>query len=345
MAAGDFSVGEICDVIVRQDQIWANPQEALEFQGNVEALTAVREQQTAKIDDKTFNFETKKIKLIWLDTCDIVVEDCVKECDIDGEEIKAGSEELNVDLCKQVTFKVSLDTLKNNQFTADEIVAKASLKAKKALDEWLAQQAITKLVTFGGTNELADDALYPAGGGIQTYAGVTNIDDSLWTADLFAYFAMVQAINQMSLPYMIHGTNFYSLMHNAALNLVDLTQKDNKTKFAIYKQYWDFFNMATTGHTKDTFFIDKAAVAFQSINEYAKNATPQQVMADTFQYTDQSKALPGVYYDVVKQRTCTGGKYFDTYKYTVNAGVFNNPAHCVAGRTGVLRFKQGNSVT
>ncbi len=338
MAAGEFTSSEICDTLVAQDKIWDNPQLQVEYNSDVEALRAVREQQTAKISDADFARKST-ISIAWLDTCDIAVEDCDDECTISGDEVQSRTEDLTVDLCKQVTFKVSLDTLRNNMFNADEIVAKASLKAKKELDEWLVQQAIAKLVTFAGTNEVTDAALY------QTQYEITNIDDSLWTADLFAYFAMVKAVNRLAQPYMIHGTNFFTLMHNATLNLQSLDQKDNTLKFGIFKQYWDMYNMAATGHTADTFMIDKAAVAFVSTNRYSKGGSPLQVVADTFQYTDQSKALPGVYYDVIKQRTCTNGLYYDTYKYKVNAGVFNNPTVCTAGRTGVLQFRQGNSVT
>lgn len=337
-----LTCAQLQKVVTKIDKIWADHQAKQDYTPNVGVLEAIRKEQTARFKELENPDKDKTIRIWWLSDCSETVSDCEDDpdnCDWTGDEVSQKCEDYALDICINTKFSIEDMVFRTNEATADEALAIALARRLKILDEELTKRVTAKLATFVGTNQYT--------GGIGTVSGVnTYIKASSWGPDMYGYFGMVQILNKFANPFMIHGSNLFQANWQANYNALNQNQKDGAAKLNTMRSYWDLFNVDTINAPDSvSYMIDKGAVAFVSKNRYQVN-TPK-VYQFGQRFAIESKALPGVIYDVYYKERCATvngeEKIYHDYKLIARAGVFLNPFGCNEDVTGVLKFVCGTA--
>jgi hypothetical protein len=203
------------------------------------------------------------------------------------------------------------------------------------MDEKLAMIVAAKLQAFAGVNQYEG---FPGQvDGVNTY-----IPASYWAPDLYGYFNLVKIKNKLRNPYMIHGSNLYMTNWNNQYLVANANQKDGLPKLQSMRSYWDLFNIdAANPNEQVSYLITKGAIAIANKAKYPLNSP--KVWTFGKRWSIESKALPGIYYDVIYKERCEGENVFYDFKIKFLGGVFLNPFGCNEDVTGVLRFVCGNA--
>lgn len=320
--------------IARADAVWANNQSVNNYAPEVGVLTAIRSEQTARLAPLQDKDKDRVMRIIWVEQCGLEVTPCSgDDCSFTGEEADTKAQDLVLDLCGEVPFTINDDDMRSNEFSKEDMLAKQYLAAFKALDEDLAQKTVVKLNTFLGVNQYT--------GGIGTPIGVvTYIPAPYWTPDMYSYFNMVSKMNKLNDPFMIHGSNLSQQEWMTNMNQSNPTGAAERRKLLSIRSYWDLFNIDLINDpNKRSYMIAKGAVAFVNKAKYPLNAPVSYKFGD--RWSVESKALPGVYYDLIYKERCVGENVYYDFKMKYKAGVFLNPLGCNANVTGVLAFDCG----
>lgn len=338
MSAGGFTCATLAEVQLKADQIWADAASQKDYIANVEALTAVRKEQTVRIAP----LETEKdnqVKLIWVKDCGETTAACSDECTAGGDELEAACDTHELDLCRTIGFTVKEKALRSTVLTKEELVAKGFLKKMKVLDEYLATTLVAELDTMKGVNA------YTSGKG--TVSGFeTAVGPAYWNASLFAYFNLVAKKNKFTNPYLLSGTNLYEAYLLAQANSGNGEGKGAKSLFDSFRTYFDVFNIdSQLSPDQSTFLIDANAVAF--VNKAYYNWSAGDARANSWggvggsvgmKYAVESKNLPGVFYDVTYKVSCSSNEIEHDFSLQYKAGIFRNPVGCNLNNTGILKF-------
>lgn len=335
--AGSFTAAQLQKVIAKIDTIWADNQTKRDYESNVEALRVLRAEQTARLTEIENPEKDKVIKIIWIADCNTGVSECEDDadlCDFTGAEAEARSQDYALDICGSVKFSIEDNVFRTSEFSREEVLAKQMLKRMRELDEWLTQKVVAKLNTYVGVNQY--EGFMGTVDGVQTY-----ILANYWSPDMYGYFNQVAIMNKFRNPYMLHGSNLFQTNWLAQQNQVDANGKAAPNKLLSMRSYWDLFNIdAINAPDKVSYMIEKGSIAFANKAYYPLNS-PQ-----TYQFgkrwSIESKALPGVYYDVYYKERCVMvdgvEKVYHDYKITVKAGLFLNPLGCNEDITGIIKF-------
>lgn len=340
--AGTFTCTLLQKTIAKIDQIWADNATQSDYDADVELLRALRAEQTASFEELKNPDKDKTMRVWWLQDCSTGVSTCAddaEDCEFSGPEVESKCQDYALDICAHVSFSIEDNVFRTNEADASMALAKAMAARMKELDNYFAQSATAKLDTFAGTNQYT--------GGIGTVSGVTTyIPSNFWGPDIYGYFNLVKVKNKFKNAFMIHGENLNQWMWQAEFNNQNANNKDQKPKLSSIRSYWDLFNvdMINEGE-KISYMVDKGSVAVVNKARYPLN-NPK-----TYQFgkrwSIESKALPGVYYDVYYKERCAmvdgEEKIYHDYKIKLRAGVFLNPTGCNEDKTGVLRFACGTA--
>lgn len=338
MSAGSFTCSVLAEVQLRADAIWADAAYNKDYIAKVEALTAVRKEQSVRLAPLE-QPKDNTIKLIWAQDCEETTSACGAECTVGGEEIETKCETHTLDICRTIGFTVDEKDMRNNFLGVEDLIARAFLKKMKALDEYLAGQMVVNLDAFKGVNQYT--------GGKGTVAGfTTTIAPAYWNASLFSYLHLVAQKNKFMDSYVLSGTNLFEAWWNAQMNGANADGKGAKNMFDAFRIYFDVFNIDTQlDPLKATFLIDKNAVAFVSKAYYPWAAGSQEAMKYGgaggevgVKYQIESKNLPGVFYDVTYKITCSGDEIKHNFSLNLKAGIFRNPVGCNLNNTGILEL-------
>lgn len=336
VTAGSFTEAELQMVVAKIDAIWADNQTNSDYKSEVAVLTAIRAEQTARLTPLENPEKDNVINVIWAADCSTGIEDCEDDeddCDFTGPEAEARSKQYELDICGAVKFTIEENVFRTSQLSKEEVLAKQFMARLKEMDEYLAQKAAAKLNAFAGENQYT--------GGIGQVSGVTtHIPANYWTPDIYGYFGMVKILNKFSNPFMIHGSNLYQMFWQQTYNQANANEKDGLPKLQSIRSYWDLFNIdSVNGLSKVSYMITKGAIAFANKAYYPLNSPRTYQFGK--RWSIESKALPGVYYDVFYKERCVGSKVYYDYKLKVKAGIFLNPFGCNEDVTGVLKFVCG----
>lgn len=333
--AGNFTCAELVTITVAVDRIWADNTINVDYISYAEALRVIKERQTADLSALENAEKDEKIKVYFPVDCNTSIEDCDDDCDRSGPELEARCKEYELDLCKQAKFTVKEKMFRKSNLSREEVVARGLAKRLKELDEYLAQSTVAALNSFAGTN------FFP-GEGTVGGDGTTYLEPSMWTPDLTGYFIQVMMMNKLSGAYMLHGNNLWRHQWTASMNNLNQDQKDQLAKMNAIQQYWDPFNVDSVNTPdKVSYMITPGAMAFASKAYYPQNS-PIEYHDDT-RWSIQSKALPGVWYDVIYTNRCVNNDIIHYFALQVHAGIFQNPFGCEQGRTGILKFVCGTA--
>lgn len=338
--AGNFSCQALQKIVVEVDRIWADNQMASEYTPKVDVLTAIRKEQTANLSEIENPEKDLELRVEWNADCNDNLDDCDgNDCTIGGPEAEGKCKNYALDICYKTGFSISEKRFRGIKTTREAVVAKSFAKRLKELDEKLAQVMVAKLNAFAGTNQFT--------GGIgDVDGGTTYIAPSYWTADMYGYFSQVQVMNKFNDAFMIHGGNLYQQSWLANMNNIDPARKPEAAKLNAIRSYWDMFNVDSV-NTPDrvSYMIAKGAVAFANKAYYPLN-NPVVYKNDT-RWSIESKALPGVYYDVYYNNECVTTEGANDVKHNwslyVKAGIFLNPFGCNEDITGVIKFVCGTA--
>lgn len=342
--AGNFDCADLLVVQGKADQIWLDSQNNQDYVPRADALKVIYEQSKAKL--ATVQGEQSKdnsLKISWINSCDIVVEDgSTTECIVEGEELSADCKTFTPTIYKSANFKVNEDTFRTSIFSPEEVIAKGMLKATKALDEYLAQAIIASLDTFKGVNQYFGD--YGTAQGVQAVGTAeTDIASNLWTASLLGYFNLASIKNKLSNPFLLSGTNLAIANWNAIAEAANADGKGNLNKFQSIPTEFDLFNIdSVLSPDAVTFMLNKGAVAFAPKWRYS--STPREINGKDWQirYTVPSRTVAGVMYDVTYTTQCKSGtnQIEHLFNITTRGGVYLNPTGCTSANTGILRFNK-----
>ena len=324
--------------MVEIDRIWADNQQKADYESKVDALTAIRKEQTADISIIENPAKDLEVRIYWAADCSTTLTDCTTSCTLGGVEPEALCQDLSLDLCKEAGFSLTENRFRASNLSREIVVAKAMAKRMRELDEWLVQQLISKLNAFAGTNQFEGIADVDSDG--------TWIAASYWNVDLYGYFSQVAIMNRLNDPFMLHGGNLFQVYWQAQMNNLNTNNKDQLAKLQSLRSYWDMFNVdSVNSPDKVSYMISKGAVAFANKAHYPLNAPVQYF--DDQRWSIESKALPGVYYDVYYNNQCIAGSTTKDVKHnwtlTVKAGIFKNPVGCNDDITGIIKFLCGTN--
>lgn len=334
--AGNFTCADLVKITVAIDRVWKDNQTNADFISYAETINIIKKRQTAELRDLENSEKDETVKIYWATDCNTSLDDCDDDCEVGGPELEARCKEYTLDICKKAGFTVREKTFRKSNLTREEVVAKGMIKRMKELDEFLAQAMVAKLNAFAGVNQF---------GGIGTVdsSGDTYLAPSFWTVDLMSYFQQVAIMNKLSGAYMLHGNNLWNVNWQAKFNNLNQDQKDQLAKLMSMQHEWDPFNVDTVNNPlKVSYMITSGAVAF--VNKAYYPTTPVEYLgAGQLRWSVQSKALPGVFYDVVYTNRCLNNEIYHDYTLYVTAGIFDNPYGCNEDVTGILRFICGNA--
>ena len=301
------------------------------------AAKAVLEQQQGMIRMPSITgTKNKELRVEWLTKCSPTTEDCTDDCTIDGEDATPECEDYELECLQETSFKVSERVYRDRTIEKTEAVAFNMLRHMAAMDEYIANYVITGLLACAGTNLFT--------GGVGDVSGTTTyIAPQYWDQNVFGYFDQVIRLNKFRNAYGITGNNLYQLLWSAPLDAANDNGKGAFKKINTLKMYQDPENMETYA-TGQTFLIHKGAVAFINKAWNPLNAANAVEPAPGyFLWSEPSRNLPGVTYDIIMQQSCLSNDFHEAYKIQLHGLFVCNPYPCDEDNTGVLVFECGTA--
>jgi len=348
VTSGEFSETRLLQQRHLADQLMLDGRIKEQFIPEKNTFDFVKSVQTAKLNE-AFNVRSKKktkIEIMWMNACsDFTIAD--NSCSMGGNEVSTNAKEY--DLTKRIVkgFTVNDEDFRDNEFEADEAVAKAFLAIDKQIAEEFSQYLVGRLNLFSGVNQVTDGK-----GSIDIVDDtITNIAPANWTAEIMAYFKRVMTINKFRNASMLSGNNLYETLFIAMANAANANGKGDAILWNGININFDLFNIDVINTPAYfTYMVNQGALAMAN---KAFNPAMGKYM-DHYAYTMPSRFLQGFTYDVFYKNTCsTSATVKDTvkhdYKVVLTADCFLNPFGCdaeegeggvVTGEnSGVLRFK------
>lgn len=352
MAAGNFTASTMSTVILKQEELLADPRSRRELYYPLESAKALLENQLVRFDKATIlkDRHCVQVKAVFLKACrdntvDLTDND-LADCDFDGTEIESSSVTFEANKAWKEPFVVWDDEC-GDTFTFEDKMAYAMAVATLNVEKRIS----TDVIAFLNANAMPNryTGTYGTINGV-----VTEFPANQWTPDLLAELDLTNDFNEIKNPVLLTGTNFANAMYNAAYNFANLDQKDQRLKFDAWNWYKDPRTVDSTVGAKATFVLDAGAAAFWTQNEFT-NLAPMELKADHIGFAMPSKNLKyrdgnnlvDVMFDVYMKRDCkvvTVGprkvrRYGTFVEICVTYGIQLGPEDCNEG-TGILKFVQ-----
>lgn len=325
--------GYLATVQAMADELWVDPIKNIDLMADVESAKAVLENQRVTFTELTRKDKKRTVSVEWLTSCNVTTTTCSDDCTITGSDATPYCKEYEVECLQESSFQVYDRVYRERTIDSQQSVAFNLEMAKKALDEWIAQYIVTGLLANAGTNAYT--------GGIGTVgAAVTTISAVNWNDMIWGYFNRVIRGNKFKDPYLITGDNLFQLIFNRTYEQGNADGKGNYAKLgSIKKIYLDPENVETIAPL-NTFLVHKTAVAFINKAWYplgAANAV--NLTADRMAWSEASRNIPGIVYDVFTQRGCESNDFYTAYKVQLHGVFAVNPLPCNDTNTGILAFE------
>lgn len=330
-----FSCGYLTAVQAKVDAIFADP--ILNNDAVVDTITAkaVLEQQQGMIRMPSITgTKNKELRVEWLTMCSPETEDCGDDCNIDGEDATPECKDYELECLQDASFKVAEKHYRDRTIEKIDAVAFNMARKMGAIDVWLSRYIITGLLTNAGVNTFT--------GGVGTVSGTTTyVPAQYWDPNIFGYFDQVIRMNKFRQTYGLTGSNLYQVLWSAPLDAANDNGKGAYKKVGTLKMYQDPENIETYA-TGQTFLIHRGSVAFLNKAWYPLNAANAENKAGEYWlWSEPSRNLPGVTYDIIMQQTCSNNEWYEAYKIQLHGLFVANPFPCSETNTGILVFECG----
>lgn len=332
----DFTCGYLSAVQAKADAIFADPM--LNNDAVVDSITAqaVLEQQRGMVRMPSIEgTKNKELRVEWLTKCSPEVEDCSDDCTITGEDATPECKTYELECLKETSFKVAERVYRDRTIEQIDAVAFNMVRHMAAMDEWVSAYVITGILNAAGLNLFT--------GGVGNVQGLTTfIAPQYWDDAIWGYFDQVKRMNKFRQTYGITGSNLYQLLFNRPLETANAQDgSGNVRKIGTTRMYQDPENIETYA-TGQTFLIHRGAIALITKAWNPPNAAnARNPIADEFLWSEPSRNLPGVQYDIFMKRTCVANEFYEAYKIQLHGLFAVNPYPCNEYNTGVLVLECG----
>jgi hypothetical protein len=329
----EISCGYLHTIQRMADDIWSDPMKNNDLISDVITAKAVLENQSVNFTEIT-GTKNQELRVEWLTKCDITVGACSDDCDIDGEDADPQCKDYEIGCLYETEFKVPLRAYRERTIEMQQSIAFQKLAHMKALDERLTQYIIAGIVAGAGTNLFT--------GGVGTVTGTTTyIPPQYWDDSIWGYFDQVRRLNKFRNPYAITGNNLYQLLFNRPLEAGNANGVGNFRKLNTLKMYQDPENIEDHA-AGQTFLLHKTAAAFLNKAWNKINPINAEVKAGQYwEWAEESKNLPGVFYDFTMKETCVGNEFYQAVKIKLHGLFATNPYPCDEDNTGIIVFECG----
>lgn len=336
-----ITASELTTALVKQELMWADSQKKQDYEANVVTANALIENTTAKLEivQDTSDQKKRKAKIYWNEVCGITPSTGTPSyCTPNGT--KPNSNGIEYDIAKKVSsaFKIDEADYVNNALMIPDVFADTLLKHMKALDEKIAQVAVSSLDSFVqiNANQAGIGCSDASGDWVETF-----INPQYWSPSIMGYFKKTAILNKFNNPFLIDGSNLYDHYFNAQMNAGNDNGKGAKAMFDSMKFYSDLFNIDAVAD-KSTFMVNRGTVAFASKAWWTGvSQTNPKVDADgRKKFSVKSNNIKGLEYDVYIKSTCSS--QFESHDVLIVAeyDIFNGAPACDEA-TGVIKFTCG----
>jgi hypothetical protein len=318
------------------DDIWSDPMKNNDLIAEVITTKAVLENQSVNFTEIT-GAKNQELRVEWLTKCDITPTSCSNDCDIDGTDADPACKDYEIECLYETEFKVPLRAYRERTIEMQQSIAFQKLAHMKALDERLTQYVIAGLTTAAGTNLFT--------GGVGDVQGTTTyIAPQYWDDAIWGYLDQVKRLNKFRNPYFVTGNNLYQLLFNRPLEAANAQGgAANMRKINTLKVYQDPENIEDHA-AGQSFLVHKTAVALLNKAWNKINPVNAEVKAGQYwEWSEESKNLPGIFYDFTMKETCSGNEFYQAYKIKVHGLFAVNPFPCDEDNTGVILFECGTA--
>ena len=329
----EISCGYLHTIQRMADDIWADPMKNNDLIADVVTANAVLENQSVNFTEIT-SAKNQELRVEWLTKCDIEVGGCSDDCSISGSDADPQCKDYEIVCLYETEFKVPLRHYRDRTIEMQQSIAFQKLAHMRALDERLTEYIIDGIVTGAGTN------LFTGGVG-DVALTTTYIAPQYWDLAVFGYFNQVQRMNKFRNPYLVTGNNLYQVLWNTPFEAGTSIDKGGVRKIGSLRIYQDPENIEDHAEGQ-SFLLHKTAVAFLNKAWNKINPINAEVKAGQYwEWAEESKNIPGVFYDMTMLETCVGNEFYQAFKIKLHGLFATNPYPCDEDNTGVLVFECG----
>lgn len=331
---GTIDCGYLATIQGMMDALWTDPMQNVDLIADVESARAVLANQRVNMSE-LLGRKKRTLSLEWLTKCDITTTYCSDDCDISGEDVTPECKEYEIECLRETSFQVSDRVYRERTIERSTAIARNMLLHMNAMDEWVAQYILAGILSEAGVNQFT--------GSIGNVVGnSTLIAPQNWNDNIWGYLNRVIRANKFRNPYMITGDNLFELLFNRRLEQANDNGKGGFAKIGTIGQIWQDPENVEVVAPSTSFLIHQTAVAFLSKAWNPLGMMNAERKAATYLlWSEESRNIPGVFYDVVLQESCADNDFHEAYKIQLHGLFAANPYPCNDEQTGVLTFECG----
>ena len=328
--AGVFSETTSKNIQAKAEEIMMDDRTKQNFIAHVDAIKAIEKVQTAKID----MLKSKKdytVEVSWINNCAIVAEDC-DSCSVGGNELSTNTQLYTIDKCKQTKFSVKGYKFINNDYDAQELIAKGLLTADKVISEAIAREFLIYLAANAGISN------WTLAGEIGTVVGnEVQIATADFDAEAIGYIMKVYLANHFTNPQTISGNLLYNEWQNAffASGAFANTAGD-QGRFQSLNPAWDIFTFNAAAMNTRMFGLSTGSLAAASKTYYGESV--EEYGKEGWRWSIPSRWIDWLTLEVHMNTNCENDIIGFDYAVKGRYGIWNNPEGCEDGNNGILQF-------
>lgn len=318
------------------DVAWDDAIQRAQFNAYCDSVKTCLQKQTAQLGDiiQGAGAQAKKQtrRVYWQNACNIAVQDRTDECAAATTELTDSSADYTINQSKESQFVTSFKGVRTRPHDLNKTVALGLMQCMKVLDEWLNAKYLDFLVANNGNHE------YSLPVGAADGSQVWEIPAADFNSDRFADFMLSSKFSRYTVPFLLHGLNYYTDFIKASQYQPNLDGKGEANMFGLIPNVWDPIGFSASSIPTESFLVNAAAGALLTGNWY--DQTPMQMAGNHRVYSMPSRNLPGVRYDIHELETCSSDDFVLSYKVQAYYEFVLNPLGCTATRTGILQFRK-----
>lgn len=356
---------QLVEAQFRAAQIWEATKTDPSKQPRINALAAIMAESTARIDNTYSDPEKKRTnRVFWMNRrCAETPETGRPGCDLDYNELDAGSKTYSLTRVIHDGFKVPFRDFETSVFQRTEVEAEGIVDTEKKLFE--AFNARVHAVLNDPTN-LTSIAL--GGLTVDPTSKSVIVPPEMWTAKVLGIATRYSKQIGMNDPYIISGAALYDILFDVKKDDGMEMNIGKAARVRDHRIYLDF-TLDSTLSAEKFFLIDKGVLAVLNRADW-KNTTPISIdgasrlawsKTSTVMNTPIGVGIDGkpVSFKIDRhtQRTCVSGVDFvDQHGFALNADVVKMPdADCTDDATinggtydgkytGIVAFECGTPI-
>ena len=295
---------------------------------------ALRANQMAKVKVIENPAKDQDVKIVWFEQVEgAVAESCVTDCDFTGTGGGTDSQTNSLDACYSTKFQTNSKRQRTNEI--DEVTEYAQLFLQN--DYYMAKRMNTLAIAFLeaniGTSVFEPASTDSTADGIAVY---TAAFDKTLISKMVRSIEMNNLIN----PVHITGGTFWDIYFNARHEFKNDSGKDKKSLFDELLWYWDLKGLGSDTD-QPIYQVSPLAYAFATkVNDTFPKGAPRFVAENIWNYSIESRFMPGVFYQVKENRTCLDAEHVVTdVALELKAKFFLNPKSVNdANNTGIIKW-------